>query len=95
MDYIDCSQHAEKSQHCLTNMECVETAGGTQWCSGPKIQKCYSYEFVSKVWNEVAELKTARALAAGIVTSSGKFWVSGGYGKKKILDTTEVITHNG
>ena len=95
MEYTDCSLHPEKSQHCKTNIECVDTAGGTKWCTGPKIQECYSYDTVSKVWNQVLNLKTARALASGTVTSSGNFWVSGGYGKTKILDTTEVISHNG
>ena len=49
MIYVDCTKHNEGSKQCDRNYECVETTGGTQWCTGPKTDLCYAYDSVSKV----------------------------------------------
>ena len=41
------------------------------------------------------DLKSARALATGLVTTSGSFYITGGYGKKSILKSMEVISFSG
>ena len=48
MIYVDCTKHNEGSKQCDRNYECVETTGGTQWCTGPKTDLCYAYDSVSK-----------------------------------------------
>lgn len=42
--YVDCRQHPEKSVNCDRNIECAQTTGGAQWCTGPKTNICYSYD---------------------------------------------------
>ena len=51
MEYVDCSRHFEGSLDCQRNIECVETNGGSMWCTGPKIKQCYTY-YVDPVTNE-------------------------------------------
>ena len=48
-----------------------------------------------KVWNNVLKLKTARALASGLVTTTGQFYITGGFGKKSILKSVEILSFNG
>ena len=48
-----------------------------------------------KEWNQVLKLKTARALASGLVTTTGQFYITGGFGKKSILKSVEVLSFNG
>ena len=48
-----------------------------------------------KDWNQVLKLKTARALASGLVTTTGQFYITGGFGKKSILKSVEVLSFNG
>ncbi len=43
-EYVDCRKHTEGSYKCDRNIECVKTKGDTEWCTGPKIADCYSYE---------------------------------------------------
>ena len=42
MEYVECHKNEEESMNCDRNIECVETAGGSRWCTGPKIKQCYS-----------------------------------------------------
>ena len=49
MIYVDCTKHNEGSKQCDRNYECVETTGGSQWCTGPKTDLCYAYDSISKV----------------------------------------------
>ena len=46
-------------------------------------------------WTFVFDLKKARALATGLVTTTGSFYITGGYGQSKILNSVEIITFNG
>ncbi len=48
--YTDCRKHLEGSNKCATNTRCIETKGGALWCTGPKIDECYTYDpYVTKV----------------------------------------------
>ena len=51
MDYDRCSKHLEGSRDCQVNLECVKTAGGARWCTGPKTDKCFSltYDLLTNV----------------------------------------------
>ena len=40
--YVDCDR-TKFSQTCERNVECITTAGGAEWCSGPKTKDCYVY----------------------------------------------------
>lgn len=42
--YMDCKKDSDNLQKCQRNVECVQTPGGTQWCTGPKIKDCYSFD---------------------------------------------------
>ena len=76
----------EGSNVCETDMQCVKTSGGTRWCTGPKTDECYSYDYVSEVWNQApVSLSKARAYAASVVLPNEELWISGGAGKKSIL----------
>ena len=49
MNYVECSSHKEGSKVCDRNIECVTTGGESKWCTGPKTNECYTYNFLSKV----------------------------------------------
>ena len=48
-DYTDCSLHSEGSDICDRNVDCIKTYKGPEWCTGPKTNKCFTYEPVLKV----------------------------------------------
>ena len=50
-EYTDCDIHAERSQICDRNIDCIQTHQGPEWCTGPKTNKCFSYDPVLKVLN--------------------------------------------
>ena len=56
MVYVDCHKHSEGSIKCDRDIECIETTGGSKWCTGPKTSFCYSYDPVSKVTMKMLEL---------------------------------------
>lgn len=92
MEYVDCVKHVEGSNDCDRDIECVTTAGAARWCTGPKTNKCYTYDpYFTKDWSYVLSLKTPRAYAASAVLPNGELWISGGAGKTKILDTIEIL----
>ena len=92
-DYVDCDQIAEKSEICQRNIECVQTPGGSKWCTGPKTANCYTYDpILTRDWSLVTKLKTARANAAATVSMDDVFWIFGGAGKSKILTSCEKLT---
>ena len=94
MEYVDCSKHSEGMTDCKKNIDCVQTSGGAQWCTGPKIKHCYSlsYDLIEGVekWLHVLDLKIERAYASAAVLPTGEFWITGGASKTKILDTIEI-----
>ncbi len=50
MTYTDCHKdHKEGGYLCDRNVDCVNTDGGTKWCTGPKRNECYSYNSLFKV----------------------------------------------
>ena len=93
MEYVHCHRHPmEGSNVCETDMQCVKTSGGTRWCTGPKTDECYSYDYVSEVWNQAqVSLSKARAYAASVVLPNEELWISGGAGKKSILKSIEIF----
>lgn len=44
MDYVECTASADGENICERNIECVSTPGKAQWCTGPKLDDCYSYD---------------------------------------------------
>ena len=55
-NYTECQIHAEGSNICDRNIDCVTTKGGAKWCTGPKTKYCYSYQLVSETWVHVIDL---------------------------------------
>ena len=90
--YVECGKNGEGSITCDRNVDCVETTGGSQWCTGPKTTECHSYDFIQKSWNKVADLKEARAYAGSVTMPDGSLWIMGGVGIKKVLTSTEILT---
>lgn len=82
------------AQYCPRNAQCVATAGGSLWCTGPKTNACYTYErYTKKTWVQSPKgLLTARAFSASVVMPDGRFWILGGAGKNAVLQTTEFLT---
>ena len=72
--YENCATHAGDKRICSHNVECVETAGGAEWCTGPKTTDCYSYNIIANPprWEKTADLLEARAYASHVVLPSGK-----------------------
>jgi hypothetical protein len=62
------------AQYCQRNAQCVTSAGGSLWCTGPKTGACYTYDrYLKKSWVWSAKgLKTARAYAASVVLPDGR-----------------------
>ena len=58
--YVDCRKNFnqnDSSLSCDRNLECVTTAGGSKWCSGPKLKECYVFdERFSQTFEEVARV---------------------------------------
>ncbi len=55
-DYVDCSKGKEGMMQCDRNVDCVTTKGGSQWCTGPKVDHCYTYDPVfTKVNSEICQ----------------------------------------
>jgi hypothetical protein len=48
-EYVECKRHAEGSTVCNTNMQCVKSTGGSEWCTGPKTADCFTYNYIRKV----------------------------------------------
>ena len=45
--YLHCNTiNGEGNLKCDRNVDCVTSLGGSKWCSGPKIDECYSYDSV-------------------------------------------------
>jgi len=78
---------------CDRNAECVTTLGGTLWCTGPKLDACYTYDrYFTKKWVLASQtLITARAYPASVQLPDGRLWVLGGSGTSRILKSTEFI----
>lgn len=76
---------------CGSNSECTETAGKTKWCTGPVSKTCYAYHIISKTWSELIKMRNPRVFASHVILNDGRLWILGGIGKKKILDTTEIL----
>ena len=78
---------------CARNSECVTTAGGSLWCTGPKISTCFVYDrYVTRSWiKSSSSLITARAYAASVVLPDGRVWIIGGAGSTAVLQTTEFV----
>ncbi len=49
MSYVECQETYEKNYHCDRNIDCTITGGGTRWCSGPKVDRCFSYNTAKNV----------------------------------------------
>ena len=49
VDYMECHEGYEQNYYCDRNVECVKTTGGTQWCSGPKVNKCFTLDVPNNV----------------------------------------------
>lgn len=81
------------AKYCSRNAECVKSAGGSLWCTGPKTSTCYIFDrYASRAW--VASplgLRTARAYAASVVMPDGRLWVLGGADQSTILASTEFV----
>jgi len=79
--------------YCSKNTECVKTTGGALWCTGPKINECYTYDAtVTRNWAlSSIGLQTSRAYAASVVLPDGRFWVLGGADESSILKSTEFL----
>jgi hypothetical protein len=90
--YRDCAAK-NSANFCARNAECVTTAGGALWCTGPKIASCFVYDrYLTKSWiASPLGLLYARAHAASVVLPDGRVWVLGGVGSAKVLQTTEII----
>jgi hypothetical protein len=90
--YQDCKTK-NTAQYCTRNAECVQSAGGTLWCTGPKTNACYIFDrYVTRTW--VASplgLGTPRAYAASVVLPDGRLWILGGADQSTILKSTEFV----
>jgi Kelch motif/Galactose oxidase, central domain len=78
---------------CDRNAECVKTAGGSLWCTGPKTDACYTYDrYFAKNWvQSLQSLLSPRAYAASVIMPDGRLWILGGAGQSSILISTEFI----
>ena len=45
--YVDCQVAESGAKRCERNTQCVTTAGGTEWCTGPKSRDCLEFDIVS------------------------------------------------
>jgi hypothetical protein len=90
--YRECAAK-NSANYCLRNAECVTTAGGALWCTGPKISSCLVYDrYLTKSWlASPIGLLSARSNAASVTLADGRVWVLGGAGSSKVLQTTEII----
>jgi len=81
------------ANYCDRNAECIQTLGGALWCTGPKVNTCYTYDrYFTKKWVLAAKtLKTARAYAASVALPDGRLWILGGAGTSSILKSKEFI----
>lgn len=52
-DYVQCRTHAEQSQICQRNVECVGSDTQSKWCTGPKVSACYTFD---PIFTRVIEL---------------------------------------
>ena len=79
---------------CSRNAECITTAGGALWCTGPKQASCFVYDrYLTRNWvKSPVSLITSRANAASVVLPDGRVWVLGGAGSTDVLQTTEYIS---
>ena len=94
MTYVDCGPHSEGSKLCDRNVDCVRTEGGSRWCTGPKIRKCYSLDLINGTWKHEVDLLKPRAYAASIVMSDGSFRLMGGVGTSAVLRSSETLQMN-
>ena len=90
--YEGCKEKSD-AQYCSRNAECVKTAGGSLWCTGPKTNACYIYDrYMKRDWTlSPKSLASARANAASVSLPSGKMWILGGADETSILKTTEFV----
>ena len=81
------------ARYCDRNAECITTLGGSQWCTGPKIADCYTYQrYPLSIWSKSTKsLLTPRAYAASVVLPDERIWVLGGAGSSRVLASTEFI----
>ena len=81
------------AQYCARNAECLSSAGGSIWCTGPKTDACYIYDrYIARNWVlSQQSLLSRRAYAASVVLPDGRFWILGGADGSQILQTTEFL----
>jgi len=91
--YASCTKKAVGT-YCSRNAECIKTAGGSLWCTGPKVNACYIYDrYKGKNWIlSPHTLLVARAYAASVMLPDGTLWILGGAGQNTILITTEFVS---
>jgi hypothetical protein len=91
--YADCNAKVSGNL-CSRNAECITTAGGTLWCTGPKQSSCYVYDrYLTRNWVKSAvSLITPRAFAASVLLPDGRVWVLGGAGPTDVLQTSEYVS---
>ena len=93
-DYTECELHAERSQICDRNVDCIQTYQGAEWCTGPKTNKCFTYNPILKEWvEEEITLRTKRAYAGSVSLPDGTFWILGGAGTNSVLKSVEILTY--
>ena len=90
--YTGCTANPA-GNHCARNAECVTTAGGSLWCTGPKISTCFTFDrYLTKSWVQNSKsLSTPRAYAASVILPDGRLWMLGGAGSSSVLKSTEFI----
>ena len=76
---------------CDRNIDCVTTKGGSKWCTGPKTQKCYSYDIADGTWVHLIDLIKARVYAGSVTMPGGSLWIMGGVGIKDVLRSSEIL----
>ena len=67
--YVDCDR-TRFSQTCQRNVECITTAGGAEWCSGPKMKECYVYNpFITETFQPVFKVFSNQILRSNFITT--------------------------
>ena len=58
------------------------------------LDKCFSYNPISKEWiEEEITLGTKRAYAGSVSLPDGTFWILGGAGTNSVLKSVEILTY--
>lgn len=70
------------------------TICGGMLSSGQVTNKCHFYDREINSWNGTFAMKSPRSGSGSVLNSFGDFWVLGGLGSSKIVDTTEHLEVN-